>query len=52
MELGKLEIYKLAIKLSDNIWNIYNILSMDLNMLGKKINGFIKSIKDKNKNAK
>ena len=30
MELGKLEIYKISLKLSDIIWDIYNNLSNDL----------------------
>lgn len=30
MELGKLDIYKLALKLSNNIWNVYTALSMDV----------------------
>ena len=120
MELGKLEIYKLSLNLSENIWKVYSMLSNDLkynignqvirstdsiganiaegygrfhykdsikfyynsrgslwetkhwvyllykrgliqkeiyekmiddlNLLGKKLNGFIKSIKDKNTN--
>jgi len=30
MELGKLEIYKILLKLSDDIWQIYSNLSTDL----------------------
>ncbi|TYB33922.1 MAG: four helix bundle protein [Flexistipes sinusarabici] len=45
MELGKLEVYQISLKLSEEIWNIYSILPADLNFnIGSQVLRSIDSI--------